>query len=590
MEEKQKNRRAFLVLLFLSTLISGILFRLAWIQIFTTRAFSWKGVDLVAQSVEQRREKLVLSTGRGMINDRNGNPLTGKEVTGLAIFPAVHLWVKNEDKMQKLSATLGLSKEKTIEVLKGVKHADFWRDEKDKIIPLNDGQIKGIADLSLPGLTALKVTERYGQDQVARQVIGYTGYKGTTDRVGIAGLEESFQPFLKGVGEKSVSYFVDGKGRPMYGLNIRQQDPTNSFYPLSLTTTLDYSMQKMAEDAFSSAGIKEGAGVILDVKTRKVLAMVSRPAFTPENTETQRNNELFQDGLENRAITRMTPGSVFKIVVAAAALEEGIVKPGDHFYCSGNYGKYGFTCWKKDGHGDITFEQAFADSCNITFAEIAKKVGPEKIKEYAARLGLTEALSWEKDPFYEVKGFKQLPHEEAGQVFAPGSQENDEGVLIQTGIGQRDVQITPLEAASMAAVIAGDGQGQEIRIVDSILYQNGSPFYTFEDRPLATKGLKPETINWLRKFMGDVVEQGTGQKLKNLPLPVAGKTGTAQIARKDGTKYNLWFVGFMPRENPRYAMAIVAQNQSDSGNSPALKVMETLDRGIANLEASSGKR
>ena len=314
--------------------------------------------------------------------------------------------------------------------------------------------------------------------------------------------------------------------------------------------------------------------------------MVSRPAFTPEDPTMQKNQDLFQSALKNRALDRLTPGSVFKIVVAAAALEEGIVKPTDHFYCSGSYGKYGFTCWKKEGHGDITFEEAFADSCNITFAQIAKKVGPEKIKEYAARLGLTQALGWRKDPFYDLAHFTQLSHEQTGQVFASGTPENDEGILIQTGIGQRDVQITPLAAAAMVATIAGNGKRQEVRAVDAIHYQNGSPFYTFEEHPIESQGLKPETLKWLRKFMDDVVDLGTGQKLKGLPWKVAGKTGTAQVETNKGVKYNLWFVGYTPRENPRYAVAIVAQNQLDSNNSPALKVMGSLIPGLAQWEGA----
>ncbi|HBI03251.1 MAG TPA: penicillin-binding protein, partial [Paenibacillaceae bacterium] len=360
MENKKMNRRAFFVLIFLTLLIFGIMFRLAWIQIFTTRTFSYKKVDLISRAVEQRREKIILDTGRGTIYDRNGTPLLGKEVTGLAIFPTAHAQLKKAGEIEKLTDILGVSKEALNEKLKKMKHADFWRDEKGKILPLDDAKIKKVTELNIVGLMALPVVERYEQDQIARQVIGYIGYKEntekTTEKVGIAGLEESFQPFLNSIGEKSVSFFVDGRGGPLYGLNVKKQEQQDAFYPLSIKTTLDASMQKIAEDAFNASGIQEGAGVILDVSTRKVLAMVSRPEFTPENEETRKDALLLQKGLENHALNRMTPGSVFKIVVAAAALEEGIVKPQDHFLCKGKYGKYGFTCWKEGGHGDLTFE------------------------------------------------------------------------------------------------------------------------------------------------------------------------------------------------------------------------------------------
>ena len=255
MEGKQMNRRTFFVLFFLTFLIIGILFRLAWIQIFTTRAFSYKKVDLVYRSVDQRREKLVLSSGRGEIIDRNGIPLIGKEVTGLAIFPAVHMSLQDEEKMSKLQGILGVPKDQLITMLKAAQHADFWRDEKGKIIPLTEQRAKEIIDLNITGLMALSVNERYETGQLARQFIGYTGFKEGVERVGTSGLEESFQPFLKGVGEKSISFFVDGRGKPLYGLNMQQKDQQNSFYPLSVQTTLDESVQKITEDAFNTAGI-----------------------------------------------------------------------------------------------------------------------------------------------------------------------------------------------------------------------------------------------------------------------------------------------------------------------------------------------
>lgn len=584
MENIKMNRRAFIILIFLTLLIFGIMFRLAWIQIFATRAFSDKKVDLVTRAVEQRREKIILDSGRGNIFDRNGTPLLGKEVTGLAVFPTAKSQLKKAGKMEKLIGIIGGSKEEFNQQLGKMKHADFWRDDKGKILPLDDEKIKKINELNIVGLMALPVIERYEKDQLARQTIGYIGYKENvgkiTEKVGIAGLEESFQPFLNSIGEKSVSFFVDGRGRPLYGLNVKKQEQKDAFYPLSIKTTLDASMQRVAEEAFQANGIQEGAGVILDVSTRKVLAMVSRPEFTPENEETRKNAQLFQKGLENHGIQRMSPGSVFKIVVAAAALEEGIVKPGDRFHCNEHYGKFGFTCWKEGGHGDITFEEAFAQSCNITFAEVAKKVGSKKIIEYAQRLGVSETLGWKKDSFQKLGAFRQFSREQKGQIFTSQSPQNDEGVLIQTAIGQRDVQITPLAAAAMVAMIAGDGKAQEVRVVDSIHYKNESTFYTFEDHSLSDALLKPETLKVLKKFMRGVVEKGTAQSLKNLPWKVAGKTGTAQIG---DLKYNLWFVGYAPAEKPRYAIAVVSQNLSNSNNQLILKVTGDIIQGLNKI-------
>jgi cell division protein FtsI/penicillin-binding protein 2 len=203
-----------------------------------------------------------------------------------------------------------------------------------------------------------------------------------------------------------------------------------------------------------------------------------------------------------------------------------------------------------------------------------------KRQEYAQRLGVSETLGWEKDSFQKLGAFRQFSREQKGQIFTLQSQQEDEGVLIQTAIGQRDVQITPLSAAAMAAMIAGDGKGQEVRVVDSIQYKNGSNFYTFEDHEISQANLKTETLKVLRQFMEGVVERGTAESLKNLPWKIAGKTGTAQTGE---SKYNLWFVGYAPSEKPRYAIAVVGQNLSDSNSKPILKVTGDIIQGLNKM-------
>jgi cell division protein FtsI/penicillin-binding protein 2 len=592
-----KKRRMFIVLLLFTFLYTGIITRLAWIQVIATRSFSPHKVDLVEKAVAQRREKLVLNNGRGMIYDRKGVPLTGEEQTGLAIFPLIHDSLDENEKIDKLGHILGMSKEETLQLLSGMKHAGFWQDQNGKVIPLHEDQARQIQALNLAGVVPLPVTMRYTKDGLAHHVIGYIGQNakliqenyqddvqaGTLNsisKVGVAGLERTFQPFLAGLGEKSVSYFVDGRGNPLNGLDVRMKEAENSFYPLTLVTTIDADIQKQLESAFDASPIKKGAAVVLDVGTRDVLAMVSRPNVDPTRPDPT------SDAWKNRAIKQATPGSIFKIVVAAVALEEGLVKPDDHFMCKGELGKYGFSCWKKGGHGDITFEQAFADSCNIAFAEIAKKVGSEKLQQYAVKMGLDQQIGWEKFPFYKLGKFQQFDGEDKGHVFANDMPKNDEGILIQTGIGQRDVQVTPLQAANMAAIIAGDGKKQKVRVVQSINYQNGTTFYRFEDRPLEGTDISPGTAHTLQKFMENVVDDGTGIMLKNLPWKVAGKSGTAQTVVQGQPKNNQWFVGYVPREKPRYAIAVLAEEQPTSGTNQATKLFGSFVTKLAQAEKS----
>ncbi|WP_035099721.1 peptidoglycan D,D-transpeptidase FtsI family protein [Aneurinibacillus terranovensis] len=584
---KKKKRRIFWALLFFTFLYAGIVTRLAWIQVFTTRSFSSHHIDLVENAIEQRREKLVLNTSRGMIYDRNELPLTGEEYTGLAVFPFVRYSLGDQSKIEKLASILDIDRQEVSRTLSNVKHAGFWKSPDGKNLVLNKNEIKEIKSLNLPGVIPLPVADRYPENGTANQVIGFIGQNpelikklyqselksGTlreSSKIGITGLERTFQAFLGGIGEKSVSYYVDGNGNPLGGLDIRLQEPQNSYYPLSITTTLDSSIQKKTEEIFDQSPVKKGAAVILDINTREVLGMVSRPNFSPNAPDKNKA------GWQNQALKQMAPGSVFKIVVAAAALEEGLVKPTDHFFCQGKYGKYGFSCWKEGGHGDISFEDAFAQSCNITFGEVAKKVGAQKLQQYALNLGLVQPNGWEKMPFFKMGNFHQFDQEDAGQIFVPGTPANDEGVLMQTGIGQRDVQITPLQAANMAATIAADGKKEKVRIVQSINYQNGTSFYRFEDRPLDGAEISPQTARTLRRFMEKVVDDGTATNLKSCKWTVAGKSGTAQTMVGGEQRNNQWFVGFTPRENPKYAIAIVAEDQPTTGSSQATKMFGSL--------------
>ncbi|WP_047151261.1 peptidoglycan D,D-transpeptidase FtsI family protein [Aneurinibacillus tyrosinisolvens] len=595
MPEKRKKRRMLVVLLLFTLIYTGIVTRMAWIQVIATRSFSSHHIDLVEKSIAQRREKIVLNTGRGMIYDRNGVSLTGEEQTGLAIFPLVRYSLRENEKMNRLAQALGVSTGEIVNALSQAKHAGFWKNKDGEIIPLTEKQAKDVQALNLAGVLPLPVTVRYPGSGIAHHLIGYlgqntkeieqkyqeellTGALHATSKIGAAGLERSFQPFLVGVGEKSVSYFVDGKGNPLNGLDIRLQEPQNAFYPLSISTTIDSGIQKQMETLFDESTVKKGAAVVLDVKTRDVLGMVSRPDFDPTSPDP------LSDSSKNRAIKQTFPGSVFKIVVAAAAIQEGLVKPDEHFMCKGEYGKYGFSCPKKGGHGDITFADAFAESCNITFAEVAKRVGAEKLQQYAVDLGLDQQIGWEKNPFFKMGTFRQLDGEDSGRVFANDIPRNDEGILIQTGIGQRDVQMTPLQAAGIAATIADNGKKQKVRIVDAIDYQNGTSFYQFEDRPLEGREITAQTAKTLQHLMEGVVDHGTGIGIKGLPWSIAGKSGTAQTIVGGEQKNNQWFVGYTPRENPRYAIAIVAEEQPTTGKNHATEMFGKLVSGLAKDE------
>lgn len=570
--------------------------RLLWIQVLASKQFSKHGVNLIEEAVSQRKQEVVLHTGRGDIKDRYGKPLTGSEVVGVAVFPLVRGHV-DEDKVASLAQMLRVGKDDLLQFIRDVKEPAFVRNGDGKIISLSDQEAKEMDQLRIPGILALPITERYQAGGVATHLIGYisqnpnyiereyaeelkNGELTKKSLIGASGLERSFDRFLQGVGPTSVSYFVDGKGNPLNGLEARLIQQDNPFYPLSLTTTIDRDLQEEVEKWMSEAGIHSGSAVILDAHTREALAMVSMPEFHYTKADIAQGNWV------NHAIKQIVPGSVFKTVVAAAVLEEGLVKPDEKFVCDGDYGKYGFSCWKEGGHGELTFEEAFAQSCNIAFAKAILRLPPEKLEDYAERLGLTQPVGWRESPFFKIKSFQQLSGEEKGQIFSKAATRKDEGVMIQTAIGQRDVQITPLQAANMVATIVNSGEKQEVRVVRDIRYKTGSLFYSFGEAELPGEKIDRYTAFQLRRMMELVVQDGTAKFLKDGIWKIAGKTGTAQTSVAG--KNNQWFIGYGPADDPQYVVAVVAEKvDSSSGNKVLPVVKKMIDR-LAHKEDMAG--
>ncbi|HJV44250.1 MAG TPA: penicillin-binding protein 2 [Bacillota bacterium] len=566
------KRRIFGSLLIIALVWFGLIGRLLWIQILGTRHFSSHNVDLVEDAVAQRKQEVILHTGRGDILDRKGEPLTGREVTGVAIFPLVRGMI-DQPKVEKLAQILGQNDQQLLKMIQDVKEPTFIRDSTGKIISVQDEDTNKIEALKLPGILPLPITERYQPDGIATQLIGYisqnpeliekdygeelnTGELTKKSLVGVSGLERSFQRFLQGVGPTSVSYYVDGKGNPLNGLKPRLIEQENQFYPLSLVTTIDKDLQRKIEKWMDESGIATGAVVVMDTQTREVLAMASHPDFHPVDTKGDSHAWV------NHAIKQTIPGSIFKTVVAAAVLEEGLVKPDDKFFCEGKYGKYGFSCWKEGGHGEISFAEAYAQSCNITFAKAALKLPPGKIEEYAKKLGLAQQVGWEQSPLFKISTFHQFSGEDTGQIFSPQTPKEDEGVIIQTAIGQRDVQMTPLQAANMMATVADDGNKKEVRVVKEIRYKTGTTFHTFEEKSIEGEGIDRSTDQQLKKMMELVVKDGTGKALQDAKWKLAGKSGTAQIQENGEERNNQWFIGYGPADKPRYAVAVVDEKES----------------------------
>lgn len=577
-------------------LISMITGRLFWIQVVDSHSFSARNINLVQHSVLQRAKGIILDSGRADFYDRQMKPLTGTVVQVLAIFP-VDPPYRLEQQMSILANVLGVSREDWMNYIHQLKEPQLWSGFHHSLNPvhLTPKQVETITSLNLSNIHVVPYKSRYSKPFLASHLIGFIGqnpqrieeqYKELVHKgiltansiMGASGLESTLEPFLQGVDKTSISLFTDGKNRALEGLKVRMNSPTNPFYPLKVITTIDKSIQTEIEAAIDHMNIQQGAVVVLDTENADIVSMVSRPQFDPNHVNMSVGN------WGNKSLKAAVPGSVFKTVVAAAALEGGWVNPRELFQCNGSLGKYDLSCWKEGGHGQITFEQAFAQSCNVTFATMIERIPSSFIEKTAEKLGLLQRVGWSSDSWASATNLAQLDAEEKGKIFAPETPKNDGGVRAQTSIGQRDVMLTPLQAANLIVTLLHDGEVKSPRSVKEMRYHNDGLFLPFHEKVLIprSKGVSRHTARTLLHWMEHVVSDGTGQALQQSDWRLGGKSGTAQADIKGEKHENQWFVGYGPVDQPKYAVAVLVQTNNQKHTHLAKNLFKEVMNVLAN--------
>ncbi|WP_071460215.1 peptidoglycan D,D-transpeptidase FtsI family protein [Bacillus massilinigeriensis] len=555
------RKKRMLVCLAMMMLGIGILVaRLAQIQLIETKSFSRHNIDLLEESTKRRMQEIVIDNGRGNFLDRSGKPMSYETVPVLILFPFLG---KNEWPADKVSKVTGIQEEKLHNAIKNAKMPAVVGGKKP--IVLTEDQMDEVNRLNIPGVIAAK-RKYLASPRYAEQLLGLTSMnpKSLKEKyrkedfpsgtlIGISGLQRSFDEFLIGEGKTRLVYHVDGRGEPLFGIDVKYAEPANPFYPANVATTIDLELQKMAEKLVDDHEIKKGGVVLLDIKTNNILAMVSRP-------KVNRNSPYADEGNNNMMLKQHIPGSVFKTVVAAAALDQGGLD-GRVFNCSKKLNGNQDT---KYDHGMLDFNKSFARSCNRTFAEVAKelqKKDPHVLETYAEKLSLTGSVGWRGTLFHENL-FLQLPEEERGRVFLSDEARKDSNYSRLTGIGQHEVRVTPLAVANMLSTIARGGEKQMVRAVSAIKYKNGNKLADFPAKKLSGESITPMTADKLQYLLRQVVvdEKGTGKWFRDLPMSVAGKSGTAEtgIFKGDKQLHHKWFAGYFPYEEPRYALVAVS--------------------------------
>ncbi|WP_339157556.1 penicillin-binding transpeptidase domain-containing protein [Paenibacillus sp. FSL W8-0186] len=566
-----RKRRIFYILIGFMLMLLIYAVRMVWIQIASAnKAISASGMTMNELAVRQREEGIELDPGRGQFLDRHGEPLTGKTVWVPVLFPLKHL--PDTSQIHGVADLLGVTAAELEGKWSRLQYPFIWKSPEGQA-PLVLAEHEAERWSQVSGFRILPYMQRYLEDKSGKQWLGYVSqrpdyirslYGQTNSRglplslqVGASGLERTFDQFLRGVGSTRAAYTVDGQKRPISGLGMRLTTANDRYYPLSVRTTVDRTIQQHLEDLTEQMGIREGAIVVLDAAQGDVVAMVSRPFFNP------RQIDLEQGSWSNHAVKAAVPGSIFKTVIAAAALEEGVASPGEKFHCTGHYGKYGLSCWKEGGHGMITLKEAFAQSCNIVFAELGERLTADSIGRTADKLGLGRMVGWQSPSFREGLALRQIDQEEAGVVFAKGGSP-DGGTRAQTALGQRDVLVSPLQAANLVVTLLHDGKVAAPRLVQDIYFKNGVRMLELPPQSAPSKygAISPATARILRGWMKEVVSHGTGQALQNAQWHLAGKSGTAQTVSAGRPANHQWFIGYGPAKQPRYAVAVLVENRS----------------------------
>ncbi|MBH5317073.1 penicillin-binding protein [Paenibacillus sp. GSMTC-2017] len=602
------KRRAVIMGIIVSLIMFLFIGRLMWLQLLPGTATStapvthardnWKRLAVV-----QRQRSLVLDTGRGDFVDRYGRPMTGETYMTAALFPVRPTIRGSEEQLAALAKLFNVTYTELNNRWNAIREPEFWHEPKqNNPIRLTSSQVEKINGLKVEGIRVLPYRNRYLPGFDAKHIIGFTsqhpewlkekhkekltfGKRKISEQVGGSGLEKSLENLLHGIGETSVSYFIDGRNSPLHGLDLRIVQPKNNYYPLQVVTTIDLLLQNKIEHYADKQGLKEGAIVVLDSKNADIVAMVSRPKLKPGQFRSGDGSEW-----ENHALKAVEPGSIFKLVTAASAIENGVVERHERFHCDGEYGKYGLSCWRDGGHGDISLQEGLAQSCNIVFATLAERLSGKQLQKTAKSLGVIGLIGWHSSKAYGPfpHPFRLLEEEEDGRVFSSElideeGEKIDGGAMAQSGIGQRDVRMSPLQAANLIVTLLNGGRVKEPRLVSEIRYANGQRMAVLKRRDAAVGSgrIKLATAKSLLRGMEAVVDHGTGRSIRQGQWAVAGKSGTAETVKAGVARNHQWFAGYGPVQAPRYAVAVLAANRSPGSSHQATKLF----RGVMDIAA-----
>ena len=545
MRNKTYNKKKMLVV-FLSALlmIFFLIARLVYLMIFDAAYYQQK-----AKTLHEREREI--KAARGEIIDRNGKVLaTNKAVCTISV---IHSQITDPERViQVLADELGIEKEM---IRKRVEKVSSREKIKTNVEKETGDRIRAYE------LDGVKVDEDfkryYPYGNLASKVLGFTG----GDNQGIIGLEVKYENYLKGVNGMILTT-TDARGIELADTLEDRVEPVSGD---TLQVSLDYNIQEYAQQAAEKVMEEKQADavviLILNPKTGEIYACVNAPEFDlnapftlPEGTDAALNDEEKQAMLNqmwrNRSINdTYEPGSIFKVFTASAALEEGVVKEEDTFYCPGYklVEDRRIRCARTTGHGSETFVQGVQNSCNPVFIEVGMRLGTENFYKYFEKFGLMG------------KTGVDLPGEAATIMH---KKENVGQVELATMSFGQSFQVTPMQMATTVCSLVNGGKRITphfgVAVYDA---ESGEKEETISYRK-RKRILSKETSEKMRKILETVVSEGGGKKAQIEGYRIGGKTATSQTLPRSANRYIGSFIGFAPVDDPQVAaMAIIYNPQ-----------------------------
>ncbi|WP_436513420.1 stage V sporulation protein D [Clostridium thermobutyricum] len=553
-----KRMRLFLIVL---TLIFAFLsFRLAYIMVIQHEKLS-------AGAEEQWTSEVKIDARRGRILDRNGRELAVSANVYRVDFDlnSIRKYIESKDTTleaisEKISEAVGMENKDVLKKLNTKLPSGKNAGSATLIRRIEKEPADKVRALNINGVIVSPDTKRYyPNNNFAAHVLGSTNIDGQ----GLTGIELQYNEELSGVPGMKISE-MDATGSDLPYTISKFTPPVNgSDVTLTIDENIQFFAEKAAEKALADNKAKSVSVTVMDPNTGEILALTNKDDFDPnepfkgaENFSGSTEFEKVQKMWRNKVVNdTFEPGSIFKVITSAAAMEEGLVKETDTFVCNGSlkYGNRAIKCWKTGGHGTLTFPEIIQNSCNVGFMELGKRIGKEKLYEYIKKFGLGQ-----------VSGV-DLPGEAKGIVKHPKNMSETD--LATISFGQTNT-VNPIQFLTAINAVANGGKLIQPHVMKEINRESSEGVVVNVDtfKPKTKQIISEAVTTELRKHMERVVLYGSAKNAAVEGYTIAGKTGTAQKVI-DGKyaqgKYISSFIGMAPVDNPKVTVMITIDEPSN---------------------------